>query len=68
MIIATNIRKAECIGFQLILDEKMKVIGINLLCNNKILVKKRFDNALAIKNKAAENEFVNQIFTEYLTK
>lgn len=68
MVIATNIRQAEGIGFQLILDEKMMVTGVNLLCNNKILIKKRFNNALSIKNKAAENELVNRLITEYLTK
>jgi hypothetical protein len=68
MIIATNIRHAESLGFQLILDENLMVIGVNLLCNNKILIKKRFNIALTIKSKVAENELVNRVITEYLTK
>jgi hypothetical protein len=48
MILATNIKSAKDFGFQLILNESKFVVGVNLLCNRKILIKKRFNGAIQI--------------------
>lgn len=64
MKIATKIRCAKDVGFQLILDDSYLVIGVNLLCNKKILLKKRFDKAIHIKSQLEETALVNQVFCE----
>lgn len=64
MKIATNIRKPKDMGFQLILNDSGNIIGVNLLCKSKILIKKRFDNPVLITNKQEENDLVNRVFSD----
>jgi hypothetical protein len=66
MKIATGIKKSNDFGFQLIINEDGMVMGVNLLCKNKVLVKKRFDSALTVCNKKEELELVNQVLIESL--
>ena len=66
MKIATGIKKSNDFGFQLIINEDGMVMGVNLLCKNKVLVKIRFDSALTVCNKKEELELVNQVLIESL--
>jgi hypothetical protein len=68
MKLATNIKKISNVGFQLILDDSSSVIGVNLLCDKKILLKKRFNVAIKIKNSIEEKELVNQVIIESISK
>ncbi len=68
MKIATNIKKISNVGFQLILDDSSSVIGVNLLCDKKILLKKRFNVAIKINNSTEEMELVNQVIIESISK
>ena len=68
MKLATNIKKATDFGFQLILNESGLVIGINLLCEKRILVKHRFSDAIEIGSVREENKLVNKLLANYLLK
>ena len=67
MKLALNIKRPIDIGYQLILNESYWVLGINLLCKDKVLIKKRFDNAIEVKSQQEETELVNRVFTESIT-
>jgi CRISPR/Cas system-associated protein Cas7 (RAMP superfamily) len=64
MKLAMNIKRPLDIGYQLILNESYWVLGINLLCKEKVLIKKRFENAVKINSQLEEMELVNQVFIE----
>lgn len=68
MMLATNIKSAKDFGFQLILNESKFVVGINLLYNKKILIKKRFNVSIIINNQNEELELVNQVIMECFIK
>lgn len=68
MKLATNIKSVKEFGFQLILDETKFVIGVNLLYNKKILIKKRFTESIVIINQTAEKELVNKVIMECFQK
>lgn len=68
MKLATNIKTANDFGVQLILNESGLVIGINLLCEKRILVKHRFSDAIEITSISEENKLVNKVLTGYLSK
>ena len=62
-----SIRRPVDIGYQLILNESYYVLGVNLLCKDKVLIKKRFDNAIEVKSQQEETELVNRVFIESIT-
>jgi len=68
MNIATNIKPVNEFGFQLILSESNSIVGVNLLFNKKILIKKRFAKVLNINSKYEEDELIRTIINEYLRK
>jgi len=68
MMLATNIKSAKDFGFQLILNESKLVVGVNLLYNKKILIKKRFNESIIINNQIEELELVNQVIMECFCK
>ena len=68
MILATNIKSVKGFGFKLILDDSKFVVGVNLLCNKKILIKKRFKEARFITNQNEEIDIVNQVILECFNK
>lgn len=68
MKLATNIKMVKGFGTQFILDEQFQVLGINLLLNDRILVKKRFKTPLAIKTNKEEIKLVNETVLSYFEK
>lgn len=66
--LATCTRKCEDFSFQLILNENGLVIGVNLLCENKILIKKRFDSVVPINSKKDELRLVNEVIFSTFSK
>lgn len=67
MNLATNIIQATDIGYQLVFNDSFRVLGINLLIKDKILIKKRFNNAIEIVSKQQEIALVHRIFIETIT-
>ena len=67
MKLAMNIKRPLDIGYQLILNDSYRVMGINILCKEKVLVKKRFDDAIEINSLLKETELVNRVFIETIT-
>lgn len=68
MTLATCVQKITDLGFQTILNNEGLVIGVNLVCKNKIFLKKRFEIPRNIRSKEAENEMVNNIILAYFIK
>ncbi len=66
MKVATNIKRINDFGFQLILNEASQVEGVNLLNGKKILVKKRFAKAIKIMNEVEEKKLVNKVIADCL--
>ncbi len=66
MKIATNIKRLDEFGFQIILNESNQVIGINLLLKRKIMLKHRFKNARETRNSLEEKELVHKLLIERL--
>ncbi len=67
MKLATNIIRSSDMGYQLIFNDSFWVLGINLLIKDKVLIKKRFNNAIEIISKQEETELVNRVFIETIT-
>ena len=65
MKLATNIKKIDDFGFQLII-ENSEVLGVNILISKKILVKKRFEIPVSINSKKEEIQLVNSVIIEIL--
>ena len=66
MKIATNVKKLDEFGFQIILNESNQVMGINLLLKQKIILKHRFKKARETRNSQEERELVRQVLMEIL--
>ncbi len=59
--LATNAQKCKDFEYQLIINEKGFIMGVNLLCENKILIKKRFETLIQISSKSDEQKMVNKL-------
>jgi hypothetical protein len=68
MKIATNIKKAKDFGFQLVIDERNLISGVNLYCGKQMLVKHKFSELISISNLKEETNLINNIIISYLSK
>ena len=64
MKIATQIAYTQKVGYQLILDDQKRVIGINLILDKKVLSKKRYDNPLHLSSQDEINSFAKKFVKE----
>lgn len=64
MKIATQPTYTQKIGYQLILDDRKQIIGINLMLDKKILSKKRYDNPLHLSSQNEINAFAKKFVKE----
>jgi len=65
MILATNVKILDEFGFQLILDDSKKLLGVNLVYKSKILTKKRFTKPKMVINFAQEKKIISEVINEY---
>ncbi len=66
MKIATNIISIEGFGYQLIVDDVKRIVSINLLYNNKILVKNKLAEPIVINNDTVIKDLVDTTVLEYM--
>lgn len=64
MKIATNIKSIKEVGAQLII-ENQSVVGVNILFGKKILLKKRFEYPVVVKDVKEENLLIKKVFVDY---
>lgn len=65
MKLATNIRSIKNFGYQLVFDNTKRIISINILYNNKILVKDKLSKPILETDNIAINELVESILLKY---
>ncbi len=65
MALATNFKTISQFGYQLILSDEQLVLGVNLLYNDKILIKKRFRNPKSNNSKNEELRLVQTVVNDY---
>lgn len=68
MKIAVNPKVLNSFGYQVIISDDFKAIGINLVCGKKILWKKRFKYPKIIVSAKEECELAQKIIFELLEK
>lgn len=66
--LATKPEKCKDLESQLIINEAGLILGVNLICNNKILIKKRFDVAITLNNKIEEQQLINKVIVNAFFK
>lgn len=61
MKIAVNPKKFDNFGYQIIINEDFNAIGVNFLCDKKILMKERFKQPVRINSNEDESKLVQKI-------
>ncbi len=65
MKIATNVRPIEGIGYQLVFDNSKRIVSINLLYDNKILIKNKFSEPIVVNSDKNIKDIVDSTVLEY---
>ena len=65
MALATNFKTISGFGYQLILSDEQLVLGVNLLFDKKILIKKRFKRPREIGSINEEKRLVQAVVIDY---
>lgn len=66
MELVANIRPIESLGYQIIFDDMKRIVSINLLYNNKILVKNRLSKPIMAIDNTIINDLVNTTLLGYM--
>ena len=64
MKIAANPKSLNSFGYQIIFDEEFNAIGINFICDKKILKKERFKQPIRIASVKDECNLAQKIICE----
>lgn len=68
MKIAVNPKMFDNIGYQIILNEEFKAIGVNILFDKKIMNKERFKNPILISSQKEEYALAQRMIESFFKK